>query len=44
MSEKKQSPLQRVKRVMDYYYKHGCNKESVNDVYISIIKEKFKRE
>jgi hypothetical protein len=26
---------------MDYYYKHGCNKESVNDVYKKIIKDKI---
>jgi hypothetical protein len=33
----KQSPLQRIKRVMDYYYKMGTNKESVNKVYLKII-------
>ena len=29
----KQTPLQRVKRVMNFYYKRGSNKESVNELY-----------
>jgi hypothetical protein len=40
----KQSPLQRIKRVMDFYYKQGANKESVNNVYKKIIKIKFNKE
>lgn len=38
-----QSPLQGIKRVMDYYYKQGANKESVNNVYKNILKEKFNK-
>ncbi len=36
----KQTPLQRIKRVLDYYYKMGTNKESVNKVYHKIINNK----
>ena len=36
-----QSPMQRIKRVMDYYYKKGANKESVNKVYKNILKGKY---
>ena len=39
----KQSPLQRIKRVMDFYYKRGCNKENVNALYKRILKDKFQR-
>lgn len=39
----KQSPLQRIKRVMDFYYKRGCNKENVNTLYKRILKDKFQR-
>ena len=39
----KQSPLQRIKRVMDFYYKQGANKESVNEVYKKIINLKFNK-
>ena len=38
----KQTPLQRIQRVMNFYYKRGCNKESVNKIYHKILKEKFK--
>lgn len=38
----KQSAYQRIKRVMDFYYKKGANKESVNAVYLRIIGERFK--
>lgn len=41
MSVAKQSSLQRIKRVMDFYYKRGCNKESVNKLYYRILKLKF---
>lgn len=37
----KQSPLQRIKLVLNYYYKKGANKESVNKVYKNILKSKF---
>ena len=33
----KQTNLQRIKRVMDYYIKRGCNKESVNELYKKIL-------
>jgi len=39
-----QSPLQRIKRVMDFYYKQGYNSERCNSVYKKIINEKFKKE
>jgi hypothetical protein len=44
MKTQTQSPLQRIKRVMDYYYKQGANKELVNSVYKNIIKIKFNKE
>ena len=44
MREHTQSPLQRIKRVIDYYYKQGANKESVNNVYKKILKIKFNKE
>ena len=44
MKVQTQSPLQRIKRVMDYYYKQGANKELVNSVYENIIKIKFNKE
>jgi hypothetical protein len=34
------SKLQRIKRVMNFYYKRGCNKESVNNIYFKILKAK----
>lgn len=37
----KQSPLQRIIKVMNYYYRQGANKESVNSVYKNILKIKF---
>ena len=37
----KQSDLQRIKRVMNFYYNRGCNKESVNDIYRKILASKF---
>ena len=43
MSTSKQSNLQRVKRVIDFYYKRGCNKESVNKLYYKILKLKFQK-
>lgn len=38
----KQTPLQRINRILAFYYKRGTNKESVNKVYRNILKEKFK--
>ena len=39
--KQKQSDLQRIKRVMNFYYNRGCNKESVNDIYRKILKQKY---
>lgn len=38
----KQSPLQRIQRVMKFYYSRGQNRENVNEVYRKIIKTKNK--
>jgi hypothetical protein len=38
----KQSNLQRIKRVMDYYYKRGHNSERINAMYLKIISLKGK--
>jgi len=35
------SPLQRIKIVMNYYYKKGYNSERVNKVYRNILKAKY---
>lgn len=43
MKTQTQSPLQRIRRVMDHYYKQGANKESVNSVYKNILNLKFKK-
>ena len=43
MKEHKQSPLQRVLLVMQYLYRRGGNKESVNNVYRNIIKKKYEK-
>lgn len=38
----KPSPLQRINRILAFYYKMGVNKESVNRVYRNILAIKFK--
>jgi len=38
----KQSNLQRIRRIMNFYYNRGQNREIVNDVYRKIIKLKKK--
>lgn len=43
-TKQKQSPLQRINRIMKYYLDRGANKERVNDVYKNILKKKFKGE
>ena len=35
------TPIQPIKIVMNYYYKKGTNKESVNKIYKSILKIKY---
>jgi len=37
----KQSPLQRINRIMDFLWKRGNNKESVNEEYRKIIIQKL---
>lgn len=37
----KQSSLQRIKRILDFNYRRGTNKESVNFIYKKILAEKF---
>ncbi len=32
-------PLTRIKKVMEFYYKRGTNKERINDLYRKILKE-----
>ncbi len=34
--------LQRIKRILQFNYVRGVNKESVNKVYRKVLKEKFK--
>lgn len=36
----KQSPLQRITKILDFNHKRGSNKESVNKVYRKIINTK----
>ncbi len=36
------SELQRIKIVLNYYYRKGTNSERVNKVYRNILKVKFK--
>ena len=43
MTKRKQSPLQRINRIMDFLWKRGNNKESVNDVYRKIIIQKLSK-
>ncbi len=31
----------RLKRIINFYYKRGCNKESVNTVYKKILKARY---
>lgn len=35
---RKQSNLQRIKRILEFYRKRGVNKESVNNVYRKLLK------
>ena len=44
MKTQTQSPLQRIKRVMDYYYRRGYNSERINKVYRNVISIKFNKE
>lgn len=39
----KQSPLQRINRIIQFNYKRGINKESVNNVYRTIINQKLSK-
>lgn len=42
MSKSKLTDYQRIRKVIDFYYKRGCNKESVNRLYKKILTAKFK--
>lgn len=35
------SDLQRIQRILKFYYNRGCNKESVNKVYHKILSIKY---
>jgi hypothetical protein len=37
----KQSNYQRIKRIMNFYYQRGQNREKVNEIYRKIIKDKL---
>jgi hypothetical protein len=38
-----QTPLQRINKIIDFYYKRGVNKESVNRIKHKIIFAKFNK-
>ena len=38
--KRKQSPLQRINRIMKFYTLRGCNSEKVNEIYRKIINSK----
>ena len=40
----KQSPLQRINRVLRFYHERGQNRELVNIVYRNVIRKKFQKE
>jgi len=40
MKEHKINPMQRIKIVMNFYYRRGLNSERVNNVYRNILKNK----
>jgi hypothetical protein len=35
------SDLQRIQRIIKFYYNRGCNKESANKIYHKILKLKY---
>jgi hypothetical protein len=35
-------PLTRIRKVMEFYYNRGTNKESINDLYRKILNEEKK--
>ena len=39
----KHTPEYRIKKVMNFYYERGQNRESVVNVYFKIIKEKYQK-
>jgi len=39
---KKHTPEYRIKKIMNFYYNRGQNRESVNEVYRNLLKLKFK--
>ena len=43
MSTTKLTPIQRINRILAFYYKRGINKESVNKVQRNILKAKLEQ-
>jgi len=39
-----QTPLQRIKRIIQFNYLRGTNKESVNTIYKQILKLKYEKD
>lgn len=37
------TPLQRINRVIEFYYRRGQNRESCNEIKRKILKEKFNK-
>ena len=42
--KRKHTPEYRIKKVMQFYYERGQNREFINKVYRKIIKQKFQKE
>jgi hypothetical protein len=40
----KHTPEYRIKKIMNFYYDRGQNRESVNEVYRNLLKKKFQKE
>ena len=40
----KQSPMQRIQHIMNYYLRRGGNSERVNNVYRKILRQKLERD
>lgn len=37
------TPIQRINRVIEFYYKRGQNREKVNEIKRKILKQKFNK-
>ena len=40
----KQSPMQRIQQIMNYYLRRGGNSERANNVYRKILRQKLERD